>query len=210
MPPKTAPFDRHLDRYEEWFTRHKQAYRSELEAVRAMLPAGGRGVEIGVGTGRFAAPLGLKIGLEPSPAMGQVARERGIEVIEGVAEALPFADGCFDFALMVTTVCFVDDIERSFKEALRVLKPAGAFIIGFIDRKSPLGKIYQQHKAENVFYRLARFYSTTEIVAHLEEAGFSAFSFSQTIFQNPDEMSEVEPVKEGYGEGSFVVVRALK
>jgi len=68
-------------------------YLSELEAVRSMLPVDGTGIEIGVGTGRFAAPLGIKLGLEPSKSMASLARQRGIEVVEGEAEALPFEDG---------------------------------------------------------------------------------------------------------------------
>jgi SAM-dependent methyltransferase len=50
------------------------------------------GVEIGVGTGLFAVPLGILIGVEPSPRMAELARYRGIEVLENVAEELPFAD----------------------------------------------------------------------------------------------------------------------
>jgi hypothetical protein len=48
--------------------------------VRSLLPAGGYGVEIGVGTGRFAVSLGIAVGVEPSPAMAELARRRGIEV----------------------------------------------------------------------------------------------------------------------------------
>jgi hypothetical protein len=45
------PFVRHHQRYDDWFERHHVAYLSELLAVRALLPWGGRGLEIGVGTG---------------------------------------------------------------------------------------------------------------------------------------------------------------
>ena len=41
--------------------------------------------------------------------MKKIAQKGGIEVIDGVAESLPFADSQFDFALMVTTICFVID-----------------------------------------------------------------------------------------------------
>ena len=78
--------------------------------------------------------------------MGEIARQRGIEAIAGVAEALPFDDAQFDFALMITTICFLNDIKNAFREAYRVLKPDGCLIIGFIDKDSPLGKLYQRHK----------------------------------------------------------------
>ena len=207
---KTEPFERHTIKYEEWFEKNEFAYKSELQAVRYLLPKKGAGVEIGVGTGRFAEPLGIRVGVEPSKAMRKVAQKRGIEVIDGVAEALPFEDCLFDFALMVTTVCFVDDIEASFKEAFRVIKPSGFFINGFVDRNSSLGKFYQQHKESNVFYKIATFYSVNEVIPYLKKAGFQNLTFAQTIFHALGEIKEVEAMKEGYGEGSFVVVSGMK
>ena len=65
---KIAPFEQYASRYESWFSKHRFAYKSELEAVRRQLPWGKNGIEIGVGSGRFAAPLGIKLGLEPSAA----------------------------------------------------------------------------------------------------------------------------------------------
>lgn len=208
--PKIEPFERYAGKYEAWFERNRFAYNSELRAIRALLPANGEGIEIGAGSARFAAPLGVKVGVEPSGKMGELARDRGIEVVNGVAEALPFAHSTFDFAVMVTTICFLDNIEAAFKEAARVLKPDGCLVIGFIAKDSPLGTMYQQHKEESVFYKLATFYSVAEVVAHLKNAGFTRFTFAQTIFHALREIREVEPLKGGYGEGSFVVIRGVK
>jgi ubiquinone/menaquinone biosynthesis C-methylase UbiE len=207
---KTKPFDEYASQYEDWFERNKFAFESELQAIREQLPKSNNGIEIGVGSGRFAAPLGIKIGIDPSRKMREIAQKRGIEVIDGVAESLPFDDSQFDFALMITTICFVDDIEASFQEAYRVLKPDGFLIIGFIDRESDIGKLYQQHKGESVFYRIATFYTVDDIVFNLKKAGFKNFNFTQTIFHNLAEIRDIEPIKEGYGEGSFVVIRAIK
>lgn len=87
--PKTAPFEARPDRYDAWFDRHEAAYRSELAALRALLPAEGEGLEVGVGTGRFAAPLGIEYGVDPAPAMRARARARGIAVTEGEARTSP-------------------------------------------------------------------------------------------------------------------------
>jgi len=208
--PKIKHFENYTARYEEWFKIHKFAYQSELLAVNTLLPKNGVGIEIGVGSGRFAEPLGIKLGVEPSKKMSRIAQQRGVSVVEGVAEMLPFHDAQFYYALMVTTICFLDNIEASMKEAYRILKPAGSFIIGFVDRNSRLGMTYQKHKNENVFYKDANFLTVDEIVSYLKQAGFTEFSFKQTIFHNLNYMTNIEPVKEGYGDGSFVVIKAIR
>ncbi|MBN1538907.1 MAG: methyltransferase domain-containing protein [Candidatus Thermoplasmatota archaeon] len=208
--PGIEPFEEHTSDYEEWFKTNRWVYLSEIEAVRRSYPKRGIGIEIGVGSGRFAEPLGIKIGVEPSKEMGKLARERGIDVVEGVAENLPFEDSSFDHALMVTTICFVDDIDSAFSEAFRVLEPSGSLIVGFVDSESPLGRSYLEHKDESVFYRDATFYSVDEVVNSLRKAGFRTFIYTQTIFRDLSEIDDIEPVKDGFGEGSFVVIRAEK
>ncbi len=207
---KIEPFEKYTKRYEEWFEKHKYAYLSELNAIKKILPAFKKGLEVGVGTGRFAVPLGIQYGVEPSEKMAEISKKRGINVINGVAENLPFEDKSFDLVLMVTTICFVDDILKALKESYRVLKPDGYLIIGFIDKNSPLGEYYQEIKEKNPFYKDANFISTEELLNYLKKVGFKEFKIVQTIFHKLDEIKNIEPVKEGYGEGSFVVIRAKK
>jgi len=207
---KTGPFDRHSREYGNWFSEHGFVYQSELKAVGHLLPAGGEGLEIGVGSGRFAAPLGIRIGVEPSRAMRTLARSRGIEVHDGVAECLPFPDGRFDYVLMVTTLCFVDDVDRSFQEARRVLRNGGSFVIGFVDRDSPLGAIYQARKRHHPFYREATFYGTAEVLSLLERHGFPDAQVVQTVFGRLDDITSTQDFTRGPGQGSCVGGRAVK
>lgn len=206
--PQTEPFEKHTERYDSWFDAHETAYESELSALQALVANDTRSLEIGVGTGRFAEPLGVRYGLDPSTSMLNHARKRGIEGAQGVAEALPFADGVFDTALLVTTICFVEDVERTVREAHRVLRPDGRLVVGYIDRESYLGQQYQEHKDENPFYRDATFVSTDELVAELDATGFDEYEFVQTLFDPPEELATVDDVESGYGEGSFVGIAA--
>ena len=207
---KQSPFEQYVREYEQWFAEHHWVYQAEIQAVRSLLPPTGSGLEIGVGSGRFAEPLAISLGVEPSRQMAALAKRRGIQIIHGVAEHLPFADASFDFTLMVTTICFVADIGNALREAHRILVPNGHCLLGLVDRNSLLGQQYLQKQGESLFYRDAVFYSVDEVIVHLQQAGFHDISCRQTIFSGLSEISENEPVLEGFGQGSFVVVRGRK
>jgi ubiquinone/menaquinone biosynthesis C-methylase UbiE len=208
--PRVEPFEKYSEKYEDWFERNEFVYKSEIQAIKELFPEVKKGIEIGVGSGRFAVPLGIKVGVDPSPRMREIAQQKGVKVIDAVAEELPFKDSQFELVLMVTTICFVDNLSLAFRETYRILKLGGYLIIGFVDKDSSLGKSYEQHKKNSVFYKMATFYSVKQVIDYLNKAGFKDFSFKQTIFHSLDEIKNVEPVKEGYGEGSFVAISARK
>ncbi|NHX37738.1 MULTISPECIES: class I SAM-dependent methyltransferase [Halolamina] len=208
--PTATPFEERTAQYEAWFDDNEAAYRAELAALRRLVPSPGDGLEIGVGSARFAAPLGIGVGVDPAAAMLDIARERGVDVVRGVAESLPFGDGTFDTALLVTTICFVDDIPRTLAEAARVLGPDGRLVIGYIDKESPVGARYLEKQSDSPFYREATFVSTEGLVDALEDAGFSEFEFVQTLYDWPGEADGGEPIEPGYGEGSFVAIEATR
>jgi len=210
MQDRIQPFEQHADHYESWFQRHPAAYASELAAVRELWPAQADGLEIGVGAGHFAAPLVIGRGVEPAAAMRERATARGITVVDGVAEHLPFPDARFDAALMVTAICFVDDPAQSVREMHRVLRHGGCAVIGFVDRASPLGQEYERKRDSSVFYRDAHFFSTADMATLLTGAGFVALEYRQTLFRHPDAMQTPDPVRAGFGEGAFVVVSGRK
>ncbi|MBN2275885.1 MAG: class I SAM-dependent methyltransferase [Bacteroidales bacterium] len=207
---KTKPFDEHLAEYEQWFIDNRFVFQSELAAIQKVLPAKCNGVEIGVGSGIFASKLGIMDGVEPSFAMREKASERNINAIDGVAEELPYPDESYDFALMVTTICFVNNVLQSFKEVHRILRKNGVFIIGFVDKNSPVGKVYFRNRNQSVFYKDADFYSTEEVYGYLSETGFKTETTLQTVFGMLNTITEIQMSKNGYGEGSFVVIKAKK
>jgi SAM-dependent methyltransferase len=165
-------------------------------------------LEIGVGTGRFATPLGIPVGIDPAREMLDYAAKRSISVVQGIGEALPFSNNSFDYALCVTTLCFVDNATAMLSEVNRVLKPGGELVIGFIDRTSKLGQYYLTHQAENVYYRDATFYSGDEVERLLRDTGFTNLVWVQTLSKALDKTSEIESLRTGRGQGAFVVVKA--
>ncbi len=202
------PFRTHAQAYEAWFDRFEEAYTAEVAALQLLRPKAEPSLEVGVGSGRFAKPLEITFGLDPAPEMLTHAVDRGIEGVLGVGEHLPFCSNRFELLLMVTTVCFFDDLEAAFAEAHRVLAPGGDVLLGYIDRESPVGQRYEERKSESPFYREATFVRTDELETTLRSVGFTSFETRQTVFTFPEEMDEPDPVRPGTGDGSFVALRA--
>ncbi len=207
--PNIIPFEQFTEEYEAWFEKNPEMYTVELETVRRMLPQG-RILEIGVGSGRFAQPLNIREGVEPSAKMAEYAKKRGIHIVKGVAEKLPLPDGQYDGLLMVTTICFIDNVGASFAEAFRVLKKGGALVVAFVDAESPIGKEYLKIKETDKFYQTATFYSAQEVERFFRTAGFINIEALQSLFSNPNGSLDTTTIKEGYGTGSFVVLRGIK
>ena len=205
-------FNEHVKEYEAWYDDYSEVYQSEILALQDQLlelPQNIRGIEVGVGTGRFSKPLGIKEGVEPSKEMAKRAVKRGIEIMKGTAERLPYAALQFDFVLFVT-VCFVKNVKKAFQEAYRVLKPEGSVIIGFLDSDGQIAKRYAAERHRSDFYHKAQFYSVDRIEKLLKETGFKKPIFNQTLFGELEDIKEVQIPREGFGQGSFVTVRAIK
>ena len=208
---ETDPFETHFDQYDAWFDRNANAYESELLAVRDVLPPPGEWVEIGVGSGRFASRLGIPTGIEPADGVATLARERGVRVIKGKAECLPLERASVDAAFLITTLCFVDDIDRTFREVSRVLRPGGHAIVAFIPKDSRFGELYCANASEDPFFRHATLHTKQRAFHAIEAAGLDIERTVQTLTGSPERANErIEPPTEGHEAGSFVVVRAVK
>ncbi|WP_254059054.1 class I SAM-dependent methyltransferase [Methanogenium sp. MK-MG] len=166
-------FERHAAAYDNWYVEHRKVYRAECERIRQGLPApDARTVEVGVGSGRFAVPLGIPLGIEPSVSLGRMARQRGVEVIRGVGEWLPLKDGSCSSVLMVTVICFFDDMARAFAEAYRVLVPGGVLVAGFLERGGTVIQAYLHGDVEHRFLSQGKFHSSGEVRMLLRDVGF--------------------------------------
>ena len=102
---KVRPFEIFTKRYDKWFDDNPNAYFSEVNLIRNIIP-NGLGIEVGVGTGRFSKPLDIDIGVDPSIKMGKIAKKRGIKLMIGMGEVLPFRTEYFDFLICVKIVRF--------------------------------------------------------------------------------------------------------
>ncbi len=208
--PKTEPFDKYTNDYEKWFKENPFLFESELNAIRKVIPKGVGGIEIGIGSGIFATKLGIKDGIEPSTKMREKALSRNLDVKNAVAEKLPYPDKSRDFVLMVTVICFVDNVTKAFKEVNRILKDNGILIVSFIDKESPIGKAYEENKEQSVFYKDATFFGTSEVLDLLKKNDFNIEKIYQTIYGDVSNIKSAQKPLEGYGKGSFVVIKANK
>jgi len=201
-------FDSHYEKYDFWYDKYRLAYLSELKALREVIPKSGKGLEIGVGTGRFASPLGITLGIDPSLEMLKIAKSRGVNTRWGAGESLPFWSETFDYVAIIISLCFVGNPSKVLQESLRVLKKNGLIILGIIDKNSFLGKVYQ--KKGSIFYKEANFFSVKELTDLLISFGFKQIKHYQTLFKLPGQIKEIQEPQKGFGKGGFVVISGMK
>jgi ubiquinone/menaquinone biosynthesis C-methylase UbiE len=209
---KSLPFNEHVAEYEEWFEKYPYVFRTEVAAIKKIWPAGKDlvSLEVGSGTGRFAEAIGISCGLEPSAKMDAMAEERGIETMRGVAEEMPYQNEQFNVVLMNFCISYFENLSKAFTEAYRVLKPGAAMIVGFIDKYSRLGQYYESKRNNSVFYKDANYYGVNEVEEKLEAEGFKNPQVYQTLFSDLDSTITVEPLFPGHGQGSYILIKAIK
>jgi SAM-dependent methyltransferase len=179
MIPSRRVFEDHAGDYDHWFDEHGAAYRAQVRMLQDAVPRTGRGLEVGVGSGRFAVPLGIGYGIDPSRNLLKRAKSRGIEVVTGEGEHLPYRAGSFDYVLMMTVICFLDDPEAALREVGRVLVPCGVLVVGFIERGGEIEKHYRNEEIKGRFLQYARYWSADEVTRLFGDAGFTSITVSR-------------------------------
>jgi ubiquinone/menaquinone biosynthesis C-methylase UbiE len=177
-------------------------FRAQLaEKLRDLLELSGSEsvLDIATGTGRFVSPIaerltrGAVFGIDGAEAMLRVGREeiekalfaRYFQII-GVAQTLPFAPETFDRAFVAFAFHhFGGPAEGIVREAHRVLKPGGRFVIldpVFQEARDPV-----DHAVHNIVHRAFRrvhgeqfrFYSTAEIQKILQNGAAWKATFAE-------------------------------
>jgi SAM-dependent methyltransferase len=133
-------------RYHAWYDTPRGAWigAREIDVLMGLLqPRPGQSIlDVGCGSGYFSqafAARGLAvIGLDPN--MLALAFARGhtpaLAVVAGSAESLPFADGAFDHAAAIASLCFVADPARALRELWRVSR--NSVLLGLLHRRGLL------------------------------------------------------------------------
>lgn len=103
-----------------------------LAAIEAVRPS--RVLEVGCGTGEFAARVGSAlpeaevIAVDLSERLVEVTASRGITTRQADVQDLPFADARFDVVAALWMLYHVPDLHRGLAEIRRVLRPGGTFV----------------------------------------------------------------------------------
>jgi SAM-dependent methyltransferase len=120
------------EHYDRFMGRYAPTLATAL-ADAADLKPGTRVLDVGCGPGGLASELADRVGadkvaaIDPAPQFVEACRERipGADVREGVAEALPWADGEFDAALSSLVIAFMRDPDAGVSEMVRVTRSGG-------------------------------------------------------------------------------------
>lgn len=104
-------------------------------------------LELGIGTGRVAAPVreagGRVVGVDLAREMLAIARAKGLDRLAQADVAhLPVGGGLFDGALAVQVLHHVPDWRGALAEVARALRPGGLLLYGS-DRRDPAARAEQ-------------------------------------------------------------------
>ncbi|MEW2495318.1 class I SAM-dependent methyltransferase [Streptomyces nodosus] len=137
MPDRATEDVVHHPRFARYYARSSVAAEGMLGPHRDTLLSGlsGRVIEIGAGNGlnftHYPDTVAEVVAVEPERALRQLAmtaaRRSGVpvDVVPGVAEALPVKSEAFDGAVVSLVLCSVRDVPRALSELRRVLRPGG-------------------------------------------------------------------------------------
>ncbi|MGV3461683.1 MAG: class I SAM-dependent methyltransferase [Flavobacterium sp.] len=123
----------------------QKALRDKVQLITRLTGTKGNLLDIGAGTGDFAAEAakgGWSVtGFEPSEKARAIAKSKGVALVNDTAE-LP--DASFDVITMWHVLEHVPNVEKQIAELKRLVKPGGHIIIAVPNFKSFDAKYYGQ------------------------------------------------------------------
>ncbi len=143
---KLIPFydDPSFDYKKYWQERRyeNQADQMALKRLLKIVPEKGSLIDIGAGFGRlapvYASQFKKCVLLDPSEKMLIEAQEKfknkNLKFIKAYIKKLPFKEKSFDVAILIRTIHHLKNPSLALKEAARVLKPQGYFILEFANK----------------------------------------------------------------------------
>jgi ubiquinone/menaquinone biosynthesis C-methylase UbiE len=165
---------------------------------RVVTAASGRVLEIGVGSG-FNLPLydtaTHVIGLDPSATLLAMARGVGgvrpsLELVEGVAEAIPLPGHSVDTVVSTWTLCTIPDVARALAEMRRVLKPGGRLLFAEHGRSSEQRVVRWQDRLTPLWKRIGGGCHLNRPIEQLiREAGFRVEALQTGYMKGPKPMT---------------------
>ncbi len=186
-------FNKNAKYYDSWYNTPlgRVVLEAEAQALEALLPPQGVGIDIGAGTGVFAQKLvdGREIVcLDPAEEMLKICSGRCIHRVAGIGEKLPFRDACFDFAYMVTVLEFISDLDRLMSEVKEVLKRDSTLSILIINRESSWGRTYDRviREKSDPILALARLVDLEYVRNSAAKAGLRFVECIETLDFPPD------------------------
>jgi ubiquinone/menaquinone biosynthesis C-methylase UbiE len=169
-----------LDRFHRRYARLTEARKQRLFSL-----AGQRILEIGAGTGAnigWLPPGASWTGVDPNPHgwryIDRAARARGIhaELLRGIAEQLPVADGTFDTVVATLAFCSVRDPAQALEEVKRVLRKGGSLLFMEHVAAPPGSAALRTQRRWKPAFRLLGCTPDLDTAGLLRNAGFSSLS----------------------------------
>jgi len=229
-----SAYDEYADAYDQWFLKNGNLFLSEARLVAACMEGCGRALSVGCGSGLFEAwmrrerGIAVEEGIEPSGAMAEIARKRGMRVEIGSAEGFR-GDGSFDTVLFNGCPSYIADLGLAFRNGFAALRPGGRIVVADVPKESAYASIYNLALAlgtwehpllEGVkppdpypieFVKAARWRTTAEKTELLRAAGFGEFRYMQTLTVHPRCANDAaEEPCEGSDRGSYVAIVARR
>jgi SAM-dependent methyltransferase len=162
MAEASIVFDRAAGYYDETrgFPPGIEEHVAERVAAAGGLSPASRVLEIGIGTGRIAAPLAARVGrlfgVDLSKPMLDRLREKvagsGVLAARADASRLPVSSGSFDAVVGVHVFHLIPRWREVLRECARVLRPGGRLLHGLDEQQSEPWSIWRREVDERIGY----------------------------------------------------------